>query len=204
MHGMSPKHASVFKDCYSVLLKNAEANNGYPHSQSQSVAKSSTTSSSLGMATTNSQPNKKVTNAKRKRKDLRICTGAATAPTSSPEGGIFLPDTPRRVLHTQLLLQLLKNPADESDGGGHSIGFHSAVGGNGPNKRKKRTTTTTMLKSPKVSLAMLPSKGSLGEPHYRTTGDHGSSLHDMGGSGSSFDHLDIDFNEVRSLPVFHW
>ncbi|RHZ29209.1 hypothetical protein DYB37_011326 [Aphanomyces astaci] len=45
--------------------------------------------------------------SKRKRKDLRVVTG------SSIEGGMFMPSTPRRLHHTQLLLTLLSNASED-------------------------------------------------------------------------------------------
>ncbi|KAL4163750.1 hypothetical protein KRP22_005177 [Phytophthora ramorum] len=104
--GMSSTQASVYKDCYNALIKQAEdVKNGQR------------------------AKNKKI-NSKRKRKDLRICTGSVSVGESS---GMFLPDTPRRVLHTQLLLQLLSN--GEEDFSSAIITVSSTT-----NKSKKRNT----------------------------------------------------------------
>ncbi|CEG45186.1 myb-like dna-binding [Plasmopara halstedii] len=83
-HGFSSSQASVYKECYNALLNQTE--DGRPGQK-------------LG----------KKFNSKRKRKDLRISTSASIGENN----GMFLPDTPRRVLHTQLLLQLLNTGEEE-------------------------------------------------------------------------------------------
>ncbi|DBA03674.1 TPA: hypothetical protein N0F65_004091, partial [Lagenidium giganteum] len=137
--------------------------------------------------------------AKRKRKDLRICTGVA----AMTEGGMCMPDTPRRLLHTQLLLQLLNNSSgDALFAGSVQIAKIDALANA---KRKKRNT-----KSPTLSLAMLPSKAFGGD--FNPAGDHGNDhleeqpFNDIvEGSFHSFEHLDIDFNdqvaEFFSIPT---
>ncbi|KAG1686750.1 hypothetical protein DVH05_005959, partial [Phytophthora capsici] len=88
--GMSSTQASVYKDCYNALIKQAEDGKGRQVGVQKNAGKK--------------------LNSKRKRKDLRICTGGVSMLESS---GMFLPDTPRRVLHTQLLLQLLNTGDDD-------------------------------------------------------------------------------------------
>lgn len=194
MNGLSPKQAAVYKDCYSVLLKNAEGHHddrlqhegafskalGHHHSH-----RAGGTSKGALLLSGNCMQ-KKASSSKRKRKDLRICTGVSVV-----EGGMFLPDTPRRVLHTQLLLQLLGNSGDDSvmqSSNGHNsiqIGMHST-------KRKNRNPPAKS--SMMHALATQPSKSD----EYSGGGDQGmddQAFHDMEGSFHSFEHLDIDFNE---------
>jgi hypothetical protein len=142
--GMSVTQASVYKDCYNALIKQADAKSGQ-------------------------QKNGKKLNSKRKRKDLRICTGSVAMVESS---GMFLPDTPRRVLHTQLLLQLLNTGEDD---------FSSAI----------ITVASTTNKSKKRN-----KKNAGGNGLAEFGGDH--AFTDMDGSFHAFEHLDIDFNEVSS------
>ncbi|KAG3174191.1 hypothetical protein PI124_g866 [Phytophthora idaei] len=141
--GMSSTQASVYKDCYNALIKQAEDGKGR---QGQKNA------------------GKKI-NSKRKRKDLRICTG-------SDSSGMFLPDTPRRVLHTQLLLQLL-NTGEEDFGTFITVASST-------NKNKKRN-------------AQGKKNGANGAGIGELGGDH--EFTDMDGSFHAFEHLDIDFNE---------
>ncbi|RLN58052.1 hypothetical protein BBJ28_00015033 [Nothophytophthora sp. Chile5] len=161
MQGLSPKQATVFKDCYNALLKQADdAKTGGSRRGSQKAT------------------GKKV-NSKRKRKDLRICTGSVAVVDGS---GLFLPDTPRRVLHTQLLLQLLNTSGDDGLGGAF-LAVASAT-----NKSKKRQG-----KKAGGAAGALTAKtcGGLGLGEFG--GDH--PFNDMDGSFHSFEHLDIDFNE---------
>lgn len=151
--GMTSTQASIYKDCYNALIKQVEDGKG----GNQRGAQKNT--------------NKKL-NSKRKRKDLRICTGSVSVVENS---GMFLPDTPRRVLHTQLLLQLL-NTGDE-DFGSAIITVASAT-----NKSKKRHVQSK--------------KNGAGGGFGEFGGDH--AFTDMDGSFHAFEHLDIDFNEVTS------
>ncbi|CAI5718732.1 unnamed protein product [Peronospora destructor] len=145
--GISSTQTSVYKDCYNALIRQTEDGEG-------GLLKS---------------VNKKL-NSKRKRKDLRICTGSVSLVESND---MFLPDTPRRVLHTQLLLQLL-NTGDE-DFGGAIIAVASAT-----NKSKKRHVQGKKNGGPGAELG-----------EFR--GEYAST--DMDGSFHAFEHLDIDFNE---------
>ncbi|GMF10654.1 unnamed protein product [Phytophthora lilii] len=152
--GMSSTQASVYKDCYNALMKQAEDKNAQRGVQKNAGKK---------------------LNSKRKRKDLRICTGSVSVVESS---GMFLPDTPRRVLHTQLLLQLLNT--GEDDFGGAII-----------------TVASTTNKSKKRHAQGKKNGAGLGE-----VGDH--AFNDMDGSFHAFEHLDIDFNEVSSILLYAW
>ncbi|TDH69241.1 hypothetical protein CCR75_006963 [Bremia lactucae] len=132
--------ALVYKDCYPALV----------HPEEERALQN---------------VDKKV-NSKRKRKDLRICTGGMAA---GDNNGMFLPDTPRRVLHTQLLLQLF-NTGDEECG--TYITVASATNKNNSrndHNKKKR------LNGP-----------GLGES---------DAFMDMDQPCHAFEHLDIDFNE---------
>ncbi|KAG7400685.1 hypothetical protein PHYBOEH_004732 [Phytophthora boehmeriae] len=149
MAGLSPKQATVYNDCYNALLKQAD-------------------DSKMGNQRGAPKPMGKKVNSKRKRKDLRICTGSG-----GENSGMFLPDTPRRVLHTQLLLQLLNNPADEEFGTA-IITVASAT-----NKNKKR-----YAQGKKLGV-----NGGLGNEFGA---EHG---YDMEASLHSLDHLDLDFSE---------
>ncbi|RQM17325.1 hypothetical protein KXD40_002493 [Peronospora effusa] len=152
--GISSTQTSVYKDCYNALIKQTEDGEGSPLKNG----------------------NKKL-NSKRKRKDLRICTGSVSLVESND---MFLPDTPRRVLHTQLLLQLL-NTGDE-DFGGAIIAVASAT-----NKSKKRHVQ-----------GKKNGGGSAGLGEFR--GEY--AFTDMDGSFHAFEHLDIDFNEqVFNMPT---
>ncbi|KAG7386149.1 hypothetical protein PHYPSEUDO_000581 [Phytophthora pseudosyringae] len=148
--GMTSTQASVYKDCYNALMKQAEDGKGGQRGVHKSAA------------------NKKLS-SKRKRKDLRICTGSVSVVESS---GMFLPDTPRRVLHTQLLLQLLNTGEDDF---GTLITVASTT-----NKGKKRN-------------AQGKKNGGNGAGLGELGGDH--TFTDMDGSFHAFEHLDIDFNE---------
>ncbi|OWZ17595.1 Myb-like DNA-binding protein [Phytophthora megakarya] len=145
--GMLSTQAAVYKDCYNALIKQVEDGKG---------------------RTMHKNAHKNKFNSKRKRKDLRICTG-------SESSGMFLPDTPRRVLHTQLLLQLLNT--GEDDFGGAIITVASTT-----NKNKKRSA-----QSKKNGNGL-----ELGGEHAFT---------DMDGSFHAFEHLDIDFNEFFNMPT---
>lgn len=199
-HGLSPKQ--VYKDCYSAMLKSSENINHLHHhhhdddgsfsrllgnhlSNGRNGASSSKSGGGallLSGGCMSMAPKKANNAAKRKRKDLRICTGAVES------GSMYLPDTPRRVLHTQLLLQLLgtnsTNPA------GDDVQGNSA-------KRKKRSATPVHSKNGLLThaIAMQPSKAS--EYSGEQCGMDDQAFNDMDGSFHSFEHLDIDFNEVR-------
>uniref|UniRef100_M4BIL6 Uncharacterized protein n=1 Tax=Hyaloperonospora arabidopsidis (strain Emoy2) TaxID=559515 RepID=M4BIL6_HYAAE len=148
--GIMSTQASVYGDCYNALIQQAQdEKSGGPRIVQKSVKK---------------------LNSKRKRKDLRICTGSVSMVENN---GMFLPDTPRRVLHTQLLLQLL-NTGDE-DFSGAIVTVASTT-----NKSKKRH-----IQSKRNSGAGL---GQFGNEH---------SLTEMDGSFRAFEHLDVDFNEVK-------
>ncbi|KAF4320091.1 hypothetical protein BBO99_00008764 [Phytophthora kernoviae] len=158
MAGLSPKQATVYNDCYNALLKQAD-------------------DSKIGNQRGAQKPTGKKVNSKRKRKDLRICTG-----TGAENSGMFLPDTPRRVLHTQLLLQLLNNSAEE-DFGTAIITVASTT-----NKNKKRHA-----QGKKIGV-----NGGLGISEFG--GDHG---YDMEASLHSLDHLDLDFSEQQVAEFFN-
>ncbi|KAF4044395.1 Myb-like DNA-binding domain [Phytophthora infestans] len=149
--GMSSTQALVYKDCYNALIKQAEDGKGRQGQRNV---------------------NKKL-NSKRKRKDLRICTG-------SENSGMLLPDTPRRVLHTQLLLQLLNNGEEDF---GTFITVASTT-----NKNKKRT-------------AQGKRNGVNGAGVGEFGGDH--AFTEMDGSFHAFEHLDIDFNEQQVAEFFN-
>ncbi|KAG6612522.1 putative myb-like DNA-binding protein [Phytophthora cinnamomi] len=144
--GLTSTQAAVYKDCYNALIKQAEDGKGGQRGVPKAAGKK--------------------LNSKRKRKDLRICTGSVSVVESS---GMFLPDTPRRVLHTQLLLQLLSTGDD--DFGGAIITVASTT-----NKSKKRHA-----------------QGKKNGAGVGELGDH--PFNDMDGSFHAFEHLDIDFNE---------
>ncbi|KAJ0403715.1 hypothetical protein P43SY_003020 [Pythium insidiosum] len=202
--GVSPKHASVFKDCYNALLKNAEVSAADSGVLLGNLRANAAKAMQSALAT-HSALHKKV-NIKRKRKDLRICTGATPGvvpPPSAEVAGLYLPDTPRRVLHTQLLLQLLSNSAGDHDLGhlgGTTIQVSvksAAETGGPPTKRKKRSAGG---EQPSVSIAMLPSRASQLDSHSehpssRHHGEESSLGAEVDGSIHSFDNLDIDFNE---------
>ncbi|CAI5734749.1 unnamed protein product [Hyaloperonospora brassicae] len=143
---------SVYGDCYNVaLIQQAEdGKSGGQRSAQKSMKK---------------------LNTKRKRKDLRICTGSVSMVENN---GMFLPDTPRRVLHTQLLLQLL-NTGDE-DFGGAIVTVASTT-----NKSKKRHMQSKR-------------NGGAGGAGRGINGSE-QTLTDMDGSFQAFEHLDVDFNE---------
>ncbi|EQC38558.1 hypothetical protein SDRG_04263 [Saprolegnia diclina VS20] len=93
VQGLSPKQASTFRDCYNVLLFNKENPN---------------TSTDSPLHPANASPHKhRSLSSKRKRKDLHVCTGA------NSDGGMFMPSTPRRLHHTQLLLTLLSSASED-------------------------------------------------------------------------------------------
>lgn len=168
LNGLAPKQASVFKDCYSSLLKQAEGD-------------------SMGGGSS------KKPNSKRKRKDLRICTGAGGA---ASEGGMFLPDTPRRILHTQLLLQLLNNSSDDAAHMGKlDTVFFTRVSGANSTKNKKRNVG--IKKGAPMALKGLPPLNG------DAVGDaaQGHAFSDMDASFHSFEHLDMDFNEVSGVTA---
>ena len=152
--GMMSTQASVYGDCYNVALIQQAAEDGKSDGQRSA------------------QKSMKKLNSKRKRKDLRICTGSVSMVENN---GMFLPDTPRRVLHTQLLLQLL-NTGDEDFGG-------AIV-----------TVASTTNKSKKRHMQSKRNGGAGGAGR----GIHGSeqTVTDMDGSFQAFEHLDVDFNEV--------
>jgi hypothetical protein len=186
MHNLSPKQASVFKDCYSVLLKNAEG--GGDLKDNNKLMKNQNLSAAAVAAA-----QKKFNNNKRKRKDLKITTVCGLGTVTGAEAGILLPDTPRRVLHTQLLLQLLSNGGEDP----MSLNMHHQhyakmdAQGNGKRSKKRASKNSTHF-----SVSMLPSKAHHGD---MTHGEHMEEqpFHDVvDGSFHTFEQLDIDFNEV--------
>lgn len=203
------KHNSaMFKDCFSTMTKgnaNAQEDNEAGGNVNWSSLPSTyrASASQKCMITTMAGNNGQVStalvqkkiNSKRKRKDLRICTGI-----SSGEGGMFMPDTPRRLLHMQLLLKLLSSSGEDTYQLAGTASIHigkmdlSSMTGIS-NKRKKRNSH---MKSPTLSIAMLPSKActsgfsSSGHPHL----DDQPFSDMVESSFHSFEHLDIDFNEV--------
>lgn len=204
----SKHNAAMFKDCFSAMTKgnaNTQEDNEAPGNVHWSSlpptyrASASQKCMITTMAGSNGQAStalvQKKINSKRKRKDLRICTGIASA-----EGGMFMPDTPRRLLHMQLLLKLLSSSGEDTYQLAGTASIHigkmdlSSMTGNS-NKRKKRNTH---MKSPTLSIAMLPSKActssfsSGGHPHL----DDQPFSDMVESSFHSFEHLDIDFNEV--------
>uniref|UniRef100_K3WA24 Uncharacterized protein n=1 Tax=Globisporangium ultimum (strain ATCC 200006 / CBS 805.95 / DAOM BR144) TaxID=431595 RepID=K3WA24_GLOUD len=217
LHGgfSSPKQGMAFKDCYHMLLKSGEHHDEDPAGAAQDGSgfpgkatlghhlRSSSTKGVLGLPGSMG-PQKKNTSSKRKRKDLRVCTGVSVG----LDAGMFLPDTPRRVLHTQLLLQLLGNSGTNDDlthinphNNSIQVGskfmdpstaMHTA-------KRKKRNGTASG-KSAMMSVALQPSRSSNGNEYNSVGGEsqhhlEEQSFNDMDAPFHSFEHLDIDFNE---------
>lgn len=225
MNGLSPKQATVFKDCYNVLMKNTEGGHHHDdsvqdgalgkalvphhHSQHRAAAAAAAAGSKPMLHSGGSMTQKKSNSSKRKRKDLRICTGVSVG----LDAGMFLPDTPRRVLHTQLLLQLLGSSGSSDDvthinpHNSIQIGkcmdpsaMHSA-------KRKKRNGSSAGAsgKNAMLSIAMQPSKACSSNEYNNSLGgeqqqhlDEHAAFNDMDGPFHSFEHLDIDFNEVHT------
>lgn len=166
--GMDANQASVFKDCYNSMLKQAE-----------------TGLSAQDALMSDAQAPKKA-NSKRKRKDLRICTAGGSGSECLSSGGMFLPDTPRRVLHTQLLLQLLNNSSDDTAHLGKIDSVFFA-----------RVTSATHAKSKKRNIGK---KGAKGLPPLITNDPtSGHTLAEL----DAFEHLDMDFNEVQLCPSHH-
>ncbi|KAF0710178.1 Aste57867_5629 [Aphanomyces stellatus] len=168
--GLSPKQATAFRECYNVLLHNKE---NPPHPNA-------------------STPSKKSLSSKRKRKDLRVCTG------SSVEGGMFMPSTPRRLHHTQLLLTLLSNATEDP--------MTKCANA----KRKKRAPLpSSNLHHPPPHHLHAPSSAAAAAnaafPLSRSSDtsnmlDH-FAFHDIESPFQPFESLDLDFNEVRRLTV---
>lgn len=192
MSGLSPKQATVFKDCYNVLLKNVESCHGERSDTKGNKA-------FRGLTTESNASQKKVNINKRKRKDLQICTGVSVV-----EGGMYMPDTPRRMLHTKLLLHLLNNSGEDPVGKQTVSAISSHARGKPDTKRKKRSTLHGNKKS-LLSMSIVPSK-SLNNPelmHVNELIDE-QSFHDMvDGSFHSFEHIDIDFNEHQDAEFLN-
>lgn len=198
MNGLSPKQSNVYKDCYSVMLKNADGHHDDDGSFTRALAgvhhgrgvNSGPKGSALVASGSSSSAaaKKGSSSSKRKRKDLRICTTTGEV-SSGSGGGMFLPDTPRRALHTQLLLQLLGNN-----------GSDDTLYLTGGAKRKKRSGTPVSGKNATLmqSMAMQPSSKGTEYSGDQSAMDE-QAFNDMDGSFHSFEHLDIDFNEVRLL-----
>ncbi|KAL0587667.1 hypothetical protein ABG067_002686 [Albugo candida] len=137
-------------------------------------------------------------NPKRKRKDLRIYTDTNALPD-----GIFLPDSPRRILHTQILLQLFNCPSMPEPYIAPYIGFQQAVEDvDGKWKWNKKDG----MKKPDENNAVL---GSDGEERRVSNGcvtsnNEQQPFNDMiDRSINSFDHLDIEFNEQQVAELFN-
>lgn len=204
MGELSPKQAPMYKECYQGMLKHPGDHHDGDGSFTRALASAHHGSRGgnpmakggallLSGTCLNVGSKKGSGSSKRKRKDLRICTTGSDGSGSSGSSGMFLPDTPRRMLHTQLLLQLLgSNVSDES--------FYLSGGGGA--KRKKRSSTPANGKNMMLmqSLAMQPSAKAT-EYSGEQGGMDEQAFNDMDGSFHSFEHLDIDFNEVRSCGL---
>ncbi|CAK4236533.1 unnamed protein product [Aphanomyces euteiches] len=162
IQGVSPKQASAFRECYNILLHNKEN----PHHNSPAPQHST--------ASTATPPKKSL--SKRKRKDLRVCTG------SSIEGGMFMPSTPRRLHHTQLLLTLLSNASEDP------------MSKCANSKRKKRASSSSMSPYTSISTGVASFPLSRGSETSMTLADH-FAFHDIESPFQSFESLDFDLNE---------
>jgi myb proto-oncogene protein len=123
MGELSPKQAPMYKECYQGMLKHPDDHHDGDGSFTRALASAHHGSRGgnpmakgggllLSGTCLNVGSKKGSGSSKRKRKDLRICTTGSDGSGSSGSSGMFLPDTPRRMLHTQLLLQLLgSNPS---------------------------------------------------------------------------------------------
>ncbi|RHY07837.1 hypothetical protein DYB28_003801 [Aphanomyces astaci] len=120
--------------------------------------------------------------SKRKRKDLRVVTG------SSIEGGMFMPSTPRRLHHTQLLLTLLSNASEDP--------MTKCANA----KRKKRSTPLHANSSYSASHAATANATSFPLSRSSDTSmalaDH-FAFHDIESPFQAFESLDFDLNEVK-------
>jgi hypothetical protein len=185
MNNPSPKQSSMYKDPYNAMLKNPST-----HEEMKKKDMKSSFGAPNASAVASAAAQKKINN-KRKRKDLKIHTGVSLV-----EGGVYLPETPRRILHTQLLLQLLSNNCEEPvPGSFHHHHQQLVKADTTANKRKKRVTPR-LNKKGAFSISMLPSKN--GDFVMSADGGDDQTLHDMVDGGfHSFEHLDMDFNEVR-------
>ncbi|KAF0746537.1 hypothetical protein AaE_008086 [Aphanomyces astaci] len=169
-HGVSPKQASAFRECYNVLLHNKENPNNLHGSPS---------------AQTN--PNAAMT-ATPPKKNL-VVTG------SSIEGGMFMPSTPRRLHHTQLLLTLLSNASEDP--------MTKCANA----KRKKRSTPLHANSSYSASHAATANATSFPLSRSSDTSmalaDH-FAFHDIESPFQAFESLDFDLNEhVAPDSLFH-
>ncbi|OQR95030.1 myb-like DNA-binding protein [Thraustotheca clavata] len=153
IQGMSPRQASTFRDCYNMLLYNKENPNLSPLSHDS--------------------PHKKSL-IKRKRNDLHICTGSST------EGGMFMPSTPRRLHHTQLLLTLLSNASEDPM-------TKIAIA-----KRKKRCPTPSHLHG---QMSRDRNMGNGGFESMLLQDQLGDTFHDIDGPFHPLETLEFDFNE---------
>ncbi|RHY31395.1 hypothetical protein DYB32_003543 [Aphanomyces invadans] len=174
--GITPKQASAFRECYNVLLHNKE---NPPHGSPSPLSNSNS-------AMTATPPKKSL--SKRKRKDLRVCTG------SSIEGGMFMPSTPRRLHHTQLLLTLLSNASEDP--------MTKCANA----KRKKRSVPPSLPAS--SSFSSTAAAHAMSFPLSRSSdtsmalADH-FAFHDIESPFQAFESLDFDLSEaVPTDPLF--
>nr|CCA17493.1 myblike DNAbinding protein putative [Albugo laibachii Nc14] len=192
--GKISKQAPSVQSCHggSALM---DSNKNHPKlilSRSHSGEKSCNNMYNGGNKTMQSSPSEfsKRPNPKRKRKDLRIYTDTNALPD-----GILLPDSPRRLLHTQILLQLFNCPSMPEPYIAPHVGFQQGAGDLEGKWKWNKRDGVKKLDDNNVVL------GPDGEEHRvyngcTTNNNEQQPFNDMiDRSINSFDHLDIEFNE---------
>ena len=171
---LNSSDAALFQRCYSLLQS------------SLSSGRQKQTKTTKGGA--GGGVKRKRSPQKRKREDLRISANSPRNPDGASASGLGLPETPRRALHTQLLLQLMSNSTKNS--------LPPTLPGSGSRPSSTRNAAKlanmNMLKSP-VGGAALASPGNI----EQFAESIGIDFNDIADDGQPLDQLDIDFNEVR-------
>lgn len=181
MGNLSQNDAALFQRCYSMLQS----------SLSTTGQRGSPTNGGLsGIKSTLKQRSRKST-TKRKRDDLQVSTG-----NTEDVNTLFMPETPRRTLHTQLLIKLMSNANALIPGliSGKEQS-NSAV----PVSSSSTLPPTLLVKSETIHTKEPPKDSGL-----EVFAESLFSNIDLGNEVQPLEQLDIDFNEVAdffSIPT---
>ncbi|GLE11706.1 hypothetical protein PINS_up024282 [Pythium insidiosum] len=210
--GVSPKHASVFKDCYNALLKNAEASAGDSGVLLGNLRANAAKPCKARLLRT-VRCTRKV-NIKRKRKDLRICTGATPGAVASAVrrgrrtvSAGHPTESAAHAIAAATPQQLGRRPRHWTPRRHHDTGICQV------NNREWRAAEQAQEAEPRWRTAhdvdrdaAIKSRTAglawVNTPSSRQHGDDSSLGAEVDGSIHSFDNLDIDFNEQQVAEFF--
>lgn len=169
MDNLSQSDAALFQRCYTMLQSSLSTTG--QRGNTVNVA-------ALGGAKTSNKPRNRKANSKRKREDLQVSTGVE-------DGSLYLPETPRRTLHTQLLLKLMSNA---------NALIPDLISG------KDQPVDKTNLPPPVINASVKTeskaSKESAKDSGLEVFAESLFSNIELGNEVQPLEQLDIDFNEV--------